>query len=322
MFHTLFDYQDQNVDNNRQLTKNKSCYSVMKSNNESKSFGNFYGKGNKAYDQYNKNNNIKNNSNKSELFEKTKNKVKLIVYQNGFILNNGPFRDKSIPENEEFLEQVERGVIPHEIADTGISDLGILLVNRKNEIYKQQGLHRNNFSVNNFNFLQNSFQNQNPMNQSYNFNGNNITLGKSRINTSKKIQKIPIEKKMMNRQNLSEPKSDKKLEKKKFTAFSGIGKTIRNINSYGLTVNKELKNYVDIFQPICTINIRLFNGEIIKCDFNYTQTLRDIYYHVRNISGSNNFYLLDGFPPKPLIEYDRTIYELRLQNSLLTQRIN
>lgn len=322
MFHTLFDYQDQNVDNNRQLTKNKSCYSVMKSSNESKSIGNFCGKGNKAYDQYNKNNNIKNNSNKSELFEKTKNKVKLIVYQNGFILNNGPFRDKSIPENEEFLEQVERGVIPHEIADTGISDLGILLVNRKNEIYKQQGLHRNNFSVNNFNFLQNSFQNQNPMNQSYNFNGNIIPLGKSRINTSKKIQKIPIEKKMMNRQNLSEPKSDKKLEKKKFTAFSGIGKTIRIINSYGLTVNKELKNYVDIFQPICTINIRLFNGEIIKCDFNYTQTLRDIYYHVRNISGSNNFYLLDGFPPKPLIEYDRTIYELRLQNSLLTQRIN
>ena len=87
-------------------------------------------------------------------------------------------------------------------------------------------------------------------------------------------------------------------------------------------VNKNIKNNVDVYPPACNISIRLYNGEIAKCEFNYSQTLRDIHYHVRNISGSNNFYLLDGLPPRPLRDYDRTIYELRLQKSLLSQKIN
>ena len=108
----------------------------------------------------------------------------------------------------------------------------------------------------------------------------------------------------------------------KFTAFSGCGKLIGNINTEGLHVNKEIKSQVDRFQPVCSISIRLFNGEIIKTEFNNSQTLRDIYIYVRNISGSNNFVLLDGFPPKPLIEYGRSIGELGLQNTMLTQKIN
>ena len=36
---------------------------------------------------------------------KTKDKIKLVVYRNGFILNNGPFRDRSLQENNEFLIQ-------------------------------------------------------------------------------------------------------------------------------------------------------------------------------------------------------------------------
>ena len=59
------------------------------------------------------------------------------MYQNGFIINNGPFRDRAIPENQKFMEQVEKGNIPHELMDKGINDLGILLINRKNEIYRQ-----------------------------------------------------------------------------------------------------------------------------------------------------------------------------------------
>ena len=125
MFHTLFDYQDQNIANNKQIQKIK--YNGLNKNIFTNQ--NYYGKGNKVYEYYNKNeNNNENNENENEKFEKTKNKVKLIVYKNGFILDNGPFRDKSIKENEEFLEQVGRGVIPHEIADQGINDLGILLI--------------------------------------------------------------------------------------------------------------------------------------------------------------------------------------------------
>jgi hypothetical protein len=161
MFHTLFDYKNENLDNNRQLSKNQSSSFISKSNLEKNKNQNYYGKGNNAYDEYNKNNYPNNNRNNAHQFEQTKNKVKLIVYKNGFILNNGPFRDRTEPENEEFLEQVERGVIPHEIADRGINDLGILLINRKNEIFTQRGFHRNNYSVNNFGFIQNQYQNQN-----------------------------------------------------------------------------------------------------------------------------------------------------------------
>ena len=133
-----------------------------------------------------------------------------------------------------------------------------------------------------------------------------------------------VKNKKISKKNCSEPKKNENEneDEKKFRAFSGAGRCIKNVNIQGLHVNKNVKTIIDVYQPVCTINIRLFNGEVAKCDFNYTQTLRDIYYHVRRISGSNNFYLLDGFPPRPLRDYDRTIYELGLQNSMLTQRIN
>ena len=150
-----------------------------------------------------------------------------------------------------------------------------------------------------------------------------------RVNSSKNMQlprKIDLTKfkdKKITKKNCSEPKKkENKEEKSKFRAFSGAGKLIKNVNIQGLHVNKDLKTVVDVYQPVCTVNIRLFNGDVAKCEFNYCQTLRDIYFHVRRISGSNNFYLLDGFPPRPLRDYDRTIYELGLQNSMLTQRIN
>ena len=86
-------------------------------------------------------------------------------------------------------------------------------------------------------------------------------------------------------------------------------------------MQKDIKNKVDRNSPICTFSIRLFNGEIVKCEFNYTQTLREIYFYVQKISGSNNFHLLDGFPPKPLREYNKLIRELNLDNTILTQKI-
>ena len=33
-----------------------------------------------------------------------------------------------------------------------------------------------------------------------------------------------------------------------------------------------------------------------------------------------NFVLLDGFPPKPLLDFDKTIEELGIENSILTQK--
>ena len=142
-----------------------------------------------------------------------------------------------------------------------------------------------------------------------------------------KKRKQKLKEKMKANNNKNSEKINEKQEKtekdeKKFTAFGGSGKNVGYVNLEGLNVDKEIKNVVDIFKPTCSISIRLFNGEVVKGDFNYTQTLRDIYFYVRRISGSNDFTLLDGFPPKPLKEYDRTIGELRLENTTLTQKIN
>ena len=232
------------------------------------------------------------------------------------------------------MEQVERGVIPHELMDKGISSLGILLINRRNEIYRPISL-KNNYSFCNYNFSNqyNQYQNQDmnsfvhqsvhPMPNKY--NGRSIIpIGMPRTNSSKNFfrtfdPKFSLKKSKNNnlRNNSIEPKDNDK----KFVAFSGQGKLIGNVNTTGLHVNKSLRNMIDIYQPFCTLSIRLFNGEVVKAQFNYSQTLRDIYLYVRRISGCVKFHLLDGFPPKPLRDYNRTIYELKLQNSLLTQKI-
>ncbi len=115
---------------------------------------------------------------------------------------------------------------------------------------------------------------------------------------------------------------NEKNEKKKFTAFSGFGQLLGNINTQGLHIDKNVKTSVNCFDPICHVNIRLFNGEIIKSPFNYSHTVGDIYIYVRKVSGSDNFVLLDGFPPKPITDYGKSIGEQRLYNSVITQKIN
>ena len=128
MLHTLFDSKDEN---HQDAIKGKFQLGGPSDN--------YFGKGNKAIDQYNRKKvKMENDAN----FKKTKHKVKLVVYKNGFILNNGQFRDRSINENCEFLEEVEKGQIPQELIRKGIKDLGILLINRKTEIYSNSPLYQ------------------------------------------------------------------------------------------------------------------------------------------------------------------------------------
>ena len=476
MFHTLSELNEKEKNKGKQNQK-KNSFNMSKGKSPE---DNYYGKGNKAYDHYNK----RPSESLNVKFEKTKNKITLIVFQNGFILNNGPFRDRAIPENNQFMEEVERGNIPHELMDKGINDLGILLINRKSEIYHQPipitqitqitqinpitinpynqissfdfgqlnqlsqlgkinsvnpinkttnldnlfnynysnntyayNNSYNNYSVsnnysynNNFSYSYNNINNyslssNNNSNYSYNTNYpkqyssktqnknqfseyqfkdplflNIESLGyttqnippqtpmgtrnvrreifapnsaytdnrnynryerhtssvpkkdmKNKFETFHNFKRLELikeeEKKKENKKNKKEQNEkveEKKEEKdeKEFTAFGGVGQAIGFVNTQGLNVQKDLKNSIDIFKPVCTINIRLFNGEIVKGQFNYSQTLRNIYYFVQKISGSNNFTLLDGFPPQPLRNYDMTIGQLKLENTTLTQRIN
>ena len=389
---------------------------------------NYYGKIQRDYGQQIDNNIYINNQNDNK-FQNTKNKIKVIIYKNGFVLNNGPFRDRSIPENLKFMEEVEKGVIPHELMKKGINDLGILLENRKNEVYKKKHMNPitttlnnyiyGNLDINNINPNPNinnnynipegmnpiidpnvkihppiilkpgedipiEFQQQDPyLIQSQKYNKNKYNSGKSgkpKVNIDN-LSLTPIEGRnerrnlfeeknsieenypLQKRESLSAPKKkeEKKFktfaslireekekeeeekkkkaaqkqqnpnqikvekkeeeEEKKFQAFTGTGQLIGNVNMQGLHVQKDIKNVVDRNKPICTFSVRLFNGEVIKCEFNHTQTLREVYFYIQKISGSNNFYLLDGFPPKPLRDYNRPIGEFNLENSILTQKI-
>ena len=192
----------------------------------------------------------KNEKNSKSGFEKTKNKLTLKLYKNGFILDDSPFRDISKPENKKFMDEVEKGYIPNELVKQGITDLGIALEDHRNENYEEP---------------------------------------------------IP---------------------EKKFEAFSGKGQSLGSINTQGLKVDKNAVFKVDKSKPTCKVNIRLFNGETVCEEFNLSNTVRDIMRFVENASGSHNFSLLDGFPPRPIVQVDKTIEELKLQGSMLTQRIN
>ena len=43
---------------------------------------------------------------------------------------------------------------------------------------------------------------------------------------------------------------------------------------------------------------------------------------VRKKTGNGNFSLIRGFPPKPINEINKKISELKLENGMLTQRLN
>ena len=240
MFHTLDDYKDKKRDEKAEKDKKK----ITDSYTGGKSSG--IAVENPQDDWLDK---MKKYDNK-EKFEKTKNKLKLSLYKNGFILDNGEFRNKSEPANKKFMEEIEKGYIPNELVKKGITDLGIEMDDHRDENYEP-------------------------------------------------------------------PK-----EEKKFQAFTGLGKSISSVNTEGLHVNKNATSNVDRSKPTCKVNIRLFNGEVVSEDFNLSQTLQDVINFVKKKSGSNNFSLLDGFPPRPLTGYNKTIQELHLEGSLLTQKIN
>ena len=110
---------------------------------------------------------------------------------------------------------------------------------------------------------------------------------------------------------------------KKIDSFIGRGKRIGKIpNTIGLKVNKRAILKIDKNKPLCKINIRLFNGEVICKEFNLNNTLKDIFNYVEKVSGSKNFSLLEGFPPKIIKQFDKSIEQLKLQESTLTQKIN
>lgn len=75
-------------------------------------------------------------------------------------------------------------------------------------------------------------------------------------------------------------------------------------------------------EPKTTISFRLHNGESVQQEFNLTHTIRDIKNFVAKVAPvQGDFNLVEGFPPKPLLDLNKTILEAKLQNCMMNQRL-
>lgn len=59
----------------------------------------------------------------------------LTFYANGFTIDDGPLRRFDDPQNEAFLNDVNRGVVPREMEEPGVGDVSITLIDKKGEEY-------------------------------------------------------------------------------------------------------------------------------------------------------------------------------------------
>ena len=168
----------------------------------------------------------------------------MVVYKNGFILNNGPFRDRTIQENSEFLAEVEKGFIPQEFIRKGIIELGILLVNRRSEMFrsplysslptslehinaskKENHFHNENTQYNQFPETEENSQNDEINKISPKIGGNYIPqtpIGKR--NHRKNFFKQGNSPKNKNRQNKSIEKDDESDKDKKFMTLNDLNR--------------------------------------------------------------------------------------------------
>ena len=111
------------------------------------------------------------------------------------------------------------------------------------------------------------------------------------------------------------------IEDKKFEAFTGQGLSLSKVDVSGLKVDTNVTSTVDRSKPVCRVNIRLFNGQIVNEEFNLCHSFNDVFNFVKRASNCENFQILDGFPPRPITEMNKTIEELKIQGSTLTQKL-
>ena len=60
-------------------------------------------------------NSEKNKDRQKDASDKPKVEIKITLYQNGFICEEGPFREYETEENKKFMETLNKGYVPDEL---------------------------------------------------------------------------------------------------------------------------------------------------------------------------------------------------------------
>ncbi|ESQ47700.1 hypothetical protein EUTSA_v10022118mg [Eutrema salsugineum] len=116
-----------------------------------------------------------------------------------------------------------------------------------------------------------------------------------------------------------------------FTPFNGVGIRLSKKDSVPIEPPASSSNslppamdlVVDHDAPTTSIQIRLADGTRIVSRFNTHHTVRDVrgFIDASRPDGSRVYQLLSmGFPPKPLTDFDLTIEEAGISNSVLIQQ--
>ena len=304
MFHTLFDSQEEKSHFKHNYPRDN--YQDSKNKHTSGNTHEYYfGKGNSTIDRYNRK---KIEMEKDLNFEKTKYKIKLVVYRNGFILNNGPFRDRSISENNEFLEEVDKGNIPQELIRKGIRDLGILLINRKTEMFRSPL----------YNSLPTSFESYKfqYQNEQYPFEENeNRNNGKARSKTMYNAAYIPqTPMGTRNQRNniffndhFKMPNNNEEKRNKKRTNSLKKEKKIMTLSDFNNKNEKKFKPFSGTGQVLGMANIK--DGIMVDSES----------ITISEYSSSNTLSMFDEFSSNSQSENGTTFDEFISQNSLLSQ---
>ena len=313
MFHTLFDSQEEKSHFKHNYPRDN--YQDSKNRHTSGNTHEYYfGKGNSTIDRYNRK---KEEMEKDLNFQKTKDKIKLVVYRNGFILNNGPFRDRSLAENNEFLEEVEKGQIPQELIRKGIVDLGILLINRKTEMFRSPLYQSLPTSFESYQF---QYQNKNFNEYLYKeneYNNNGKARSKTMYNANY-IPQTPMESRNQRNniffnENFKMPNNNGGKKTKKRTNSLTKDKTIITLNDItnGKNEKKKFTPFSGTGQLLGTANI--IDGIMVDCDKISTS----------DFSSSNTLTMFDEFSSNSNSQSDNgiTFDEFGVQNNIFTQPV-
>lgn len=63
--------------------------------------------------------------------------MKITLYQNGFTIDDGTFRDYNAPENKEFMKELNEGYVPKELQNqTKGKGVNVSLEDRRKDVYR------------------------------------------------------------------------------------------------------------------------------------------------------------------------------------------